>query len=264
MKKFIYIIVRLILQTVGKLSTGIRMSYTYGFTSGKMLEYVYNNKPSGVTKLGRILDKFYLSHRGWQSVRERMFNLVDVISDTVKILNKKCAKITDIAGGTGLYLYKVIEKVGKNKVKVVVRDIEEKWVKEGNKKASLLGLKEIISFKTGDAFNREDLNRDIYNSDIVVASGFYDWFEDKKLIEKSFKLIFECLPKGKYFIFTIQTKHFNLEFTNAMFVDFHRRKLAMTTTEHNKVLQMLKKSGFRLIDFKSDSWGYYIVYRTLK
>lgn len=264
MKKFIYIIVRLVLQTVGKLSNGIRMSYIYGFTSGKMLEYVYNNKPSGVTILGRILDKIYLSHRGWQSVRERMFNLVDVISDTVKIFEKKCTKITDIAGGTGLYLFKVIQEVGKNKVKVVVRDIEEKWIKEGNKKASLLGLKEVIHFKTGDAFNREDLDHDIYNSDIVVASGFYDWFKDRKLIEKSFNLIFECLPKGKYFIFTIQTKHFNLEFTNAMFVDFHRRKLTMTTTEHNTVLQMLKKIGFRLVDFKADSCCYYTVYRTLK
>jgi SAM-dependent methyltransferase len=264
MKNFIYIIIRLVLQTLGRLSTGVRMSYTYGFTSGKMLEYVYNNKPTGITIIGRLLDKFYLSHRGWQSVRERMFNLVDVISDTIKILEKKCTKITDIAGGTGLYLFKVIEKAGESELEVVVRDIEEKWVREGNKKARSLGLKEIISFKTGNAFDREDLDRDICNADIVVASGFYDWFEDKKLIEKSFKLIFECLPKGKYFIFTIQTKHFNLEFTNAMFVDFHRRKLTMTTTEHNIVLQMLKKSGFRLIDFKSDSWGYYTVYRTLK
>ena len=264
MKNFIYIIVRLVFQTLGRLSTGIRMSYTYGFTSGKMLEYVYKNKPSGITIIGRLLDKFYLSHRGWQSVRERMLNLVDVIYDTVKIMNRKFTKITDIAGGTGLYLFHVIEKVVENKVKVVVRDIEEKWVKEGNKKARSLGLREIISFKKGDAFKREDLSRDIYNADIVVASGFYDWFEDKELIEKSFKLIFECLPKGKYFIFTIQTKHFNLEFTNAMFVDFHRSKLTMTTTEHNKVLQMLRKSGFRLVDFKSDSWGYYTVYRTLK
>ena len=264
MKKFLYVILRLILQTVGKLSTGIRMSYTYGFTSGKMLEYVYKNKPSGITIVGRLLDKVYLSHRGWQSVRERMFNLVDVISDTIKIMNKKFVKITDIAGGTGLYLFKVIEKVGDNKVRVVVRDIEERWIKEGNKKARCLGLKEVISFKKGDAFDRGDLSRDIYNADIVVASGFYDWFEDKNLIEKSFKLIFECLPKGKYFIFTIQTKHFNLDFTNAMFVDFHRRKLTMTITEHNKVLQMLKKSGFRLIDFRSDSWGYYTVYRTVK
>lgn len=264
MKNFIYVIVRLILQTVGQLSTGIRMSYTYGFTSGKMLEYVYKNKPSGVTKFGVILDKLYLSHPGWQSVRERMFNLVGTLSDTVKVLEKECTNITDIAGGTGLYFFKVVQKVGKNKVKVVVRDIEEKWVKEGNKKARNLGLKGVIKFKKGDAFDIEDLNRDICDSDIVVASGFYDWFEDKKLIEKSFKLIFECLPKGRYFIFTIQTKHFNLEFTNAMFLDFHRRKLTMTTTEHNNVLQMLKRSGFRLVDFKSDSWGYYTVYRTLK
>ncbi len=264
MKKFIYIIVRLFLQTVGKLSTGIRMSYTYGFTSGKMLEYVYNNKPSGITIAGRILDKVYLSHVGWKAVRERMFNLVEILSDTVKNMDKNHIKITDIAGGTGLYLFKLIKKVGKDRVRIVVRDIEEKWVIDGNKNARNLGLRDVMRFKTGDAFSKKDLNYDIHNTDVVVASGFYDWFEDKKLIEKSFKLIYECIPRGKYFIFTIQTKHFNLEFTNAMFVDFHRNKLTMTTTEHNKVLEMIKKSGFKVVDFKTDSWGYYTVYRTLK
>jgi ubiquinone/menaquinone biosynthesis C-methylase UbiE len=264
MKNFIYIIVRLFLQTVGKLSTGIRMSYTYGFTSGKMLEYVYNNRPSGFTIVGKTLDKIYLSHEGWKSVRERMFNLVDILYDTAKNRFKKRVKIIDIAGGTGLYLFELIGKIGKDKVEIVVRDIEKKWVTDGNKKAKNLGLANVIRFKTGDAFSKEDLYSDVRNTDIVIASGFYDWFEDRKLIEKSFKLIYECLPEGKYFIFTIQTKHFNLAFTNAMFVDFHRHKLTMTTTEHNNVLEIIKQSGFKIVDFKADSRVYYTVYRTLK
>jgi hypothetical protein len=51
---------RMVFATVGRLSGGIALGLRSGFDSGETLDYVYENRPRGVTPLGRAFDRAYL------------------------------------------------------------------------------------------------------------------------------------------------------------------------------------------------------------
>jgi alpha-beta hydrolase superfamily lysophospholipase len=55
---------RLMLNTLGMLSRGVRLGWQTGFDSGATLDYVYANKPQGITALGRFIDNCYLNTPG--------------------------------------------------------------------------------------------------------------------------------------------------------------------------------------------------------
>ena len=69
-------ILKVVVDTLGQLSNGIKLASKEGFTSGKMLDYIYKNEPGGEFFIGKIIDKIYLNHPGWQDVRNRKNNLV--------------------------------------------------------------------------------------------------------------------------------------------------------------------------------------------
>lgn len=62
-------IVSFILNTVGRLSKGIRIGFKHGFDSGTMLDYVYENKPQGAFIIGKLIDRNYLDGAGWTGIR---------------------------------------------------------------------------------------------------------------------------------------------------------------------------------------------------
>src|SRR5262249_4022722 len=48
-----FAITRLSMRTLGRLSRGIQLGWQAGFDSGLTLDYVYENRPQGITPLGR-------------------------------------------------------------------------------------------------------------------------------------------------------------------------------------------------------------------
>ena len=75
---------RLLVHTVGRLSDGINLACRDGMTAGTTLDYIYRNRPSGRSMVGRRLDRIYLSHKSWQAVRERMTLLCEVLAQSVR------------------------------------------------------------------------------------------------------------------------------------------------------------------------------------
>ena len=235
------------------------MSYQYGFTSGKMLEYIYENNPQGFLFVGHMIDRIYLKHNGWESIRIRMRNLVESICTVLSSLNNNI-EIVDIAGGTGFYLFETLKKADKKNIHITVRDFDKRWVKEGNSNALKRKLSKHILFKYGDAFDENDMKTDIKKANIVIASGFYDWFEDDDTMIKSMHIIRKLINNNSYFIFTIQTGHFDVDFVNYVFLDFHRKRLNMSVRPDEGIVNILKKTGFSIMSKQPGPWGYYTVY----
>ena len=50
----------MLMSSVGRLSKGIDLGYRFGFDSGEMLDYVYENKAQGRLGIGALLDRLYL------------------------------------------------------------------------------------------------------------------------------------------------------------------------------------------------------------
>ena len=93
--------IKTVVNTLGQWSDGIKLASTEGFTSGEMLDYINKNKAQGKNLVGKMIDKIYLNHRGWQVVRIRKDNLAKNIRQAVwKTLSKQNdVFICDIASG---------------------------------------------------------------------------------------------------------------------------------------------------------------------
>ncbi len=88
---------RTVIGSLGKLSDGMRLGWSDGFKSGRMLDYVYENRPQGITPLGKLADKIYLNSPGWTGIRVRR-NYLDELLDTAIESTTPAPDITIVSG----------------------------------------------------------------------------------------------------------------------------------------------------------------------
>ncbi len=256
-------LLKTLVNTLGQLSGGISLASKEGFTSGKMLDYIYKNEPSGKFLIGKFLDKIYLSHRGWQDVRERKKNLTSCTIEAVNlVLEKKDeAIICDIASGPARYIIEVLEHFRGKNVSAQLRDIDPRWLEDAKEKAEQAKVKVDIAVK--DALKKEDFKFE-KRPDIFVASGFYDWFDDVEILKKSMGLVYESLSTGGLFVFSLQTGHFDITLVNEIFKDFNNNQLKMIVWDSKTVDSVLKEIGFKTLKILSDAQNRYPVYLVQK
>ena len=89
-----------------RLSKGIRLGVESGFDSGATLDYVYRNRAEGLTALGRMIDRNYLSAIGWRGIRLREAHLETLLRRAIIDLHAagQPVHIVDIAAGHGRYV----------------------------------------------------------------------------------------------------------------------------------------------------------------
>lgn len=246
--------------TVGQSSNGLSLCTKYGFTSGKMLDYIYQNEPSGKNLLGTFIDKIFIRHAGWEAVRTRKNNLVNSLQTAIvsKLTVKEKVLIMDVASGPAKYILDTVNKYKNEDVSAICRDIDTRWLEEGKTKAETMNLKS-IKFMSGNALDPDSFKELDKIPNIIVSSGFYDWITDDELVKKSMQIIYENLPNGGYFVFTNQSGHIDLEMVSKVFQDFNHNPLSMKIRDAQMVNKWAKKIGFKIQETKSDKFGYYSV-----
>lgn len=260
MNKIKLYLMTLLIRTIGRLSTGIDMSFKYGFISGYMLDYIYENQPHGKLLIGKLIDKMFLDNIGWQAIRQRKENLKKYIKEIIEDNRRKAVKtvILDIASGPAKYVLEILLENGEQDVYVICQDIDQRWLDIGKEQANKLGLKN-IRFEKGDAFNLELLSKVKPSPNVVVSSGFYDWITDDELIKKSFKYCYSILTNNGKIVFTNQVGHMQMELVQAVFVDFNKEPLRMKTRPAEFIGSLAKEAGFVNLDTLFDKWGLYSV-----
>lgn len=209
-----YLVQRMSMGTLGKLSKGIRLGQTTGFDSGESLDYVYANEPQGGLFVGKLIDRTYLNAIGWRGIRQRRdclrkaldFSLHEIRSADLPLL------VMDIASGAGRYLLDVLEddERGKN-VEVLCRDWSESALATGRKNAEKLDLGERITFLRGDAFDENSLATVEPKPSICVVSGLYELFPENEKLQASLRGLFAALRPGAWLIYTCQPWHPQVE-----------------------------------------------------
>ena len=118
-----------LVHTLGRLSGGIRIARRDGLTSGRMLDYVYRNEPSGAPVVGRFLDRIYLSNKAWRAVRIRKRHLTELLEWAIRRQLEACGEafILDVASGQARYLLDVLGKFLHRKVESLCWDLDERW-----------------------------------------------------------------------------------------------------------------------------------------
>src|SRR5262245_46168648 len=119
-----FILARWLLKTVGRLSRGIRLGWKSGFDSGVTLDYVYENKPQGITPLGRLIDRSYLNSIGWRGIRQRRVHLEKLLGETIERTHAegRPVRLLDIASGPGRYVLETIGQLRRIPISATLRD----------------------------------------------------------------------------------------------------------------------------------------------
>lgn len=249
---------KIAVNTVGKFSNGISLAQKEGFTSGKMLDYIYKNEPNGKFLIGKFVDKVYLNHPGWQDIRNRKNNLCLNLKDAIDdILSKKeDVRICDIASGPARYVIDTLQDYKDKPVSAELRDIDKRWLLDAQEIAKEKGIE--LTIKIADALDEKDFVFE-KQPDIMIASGFYDWFNEKEIVKKSMQLIYNSLLDGGYFVFSIQAGHHALKLTNEIFKDFNNHQLKMVTWDMDTINSILSEIGFKVIKQRADKENHYPV-----
>lgn len=251
--------------SIGQWSDGIRLCTKEGLTSGLMLDYIYENRPRGRFLIGKLIDRFFIRHPGWEGTRLRREHVESLLEQAISslALNEDPIHILDIASGPASYVLNVLSKTPNERVSARCQDIDERWLTYAQEKAAAAHLKN-VSFGVQDAFDGDALKALDPQPNIILSSGFYDWIQEDEQVKSSIQMCYDTLPEGGYFITTNQMAHPNQQFVESVFSDFNSSPLRMKMRPEATLKTWLEAAGFEVKETKADRFGYYGVLMAYK
>lgn len=253
---------RLALRLGGWFSKGLRIGRRYGFNSGTMLDYVYQNRPKGLTPLGRALDRAYLNAVGWKGIRQRKPHLEELLRSAIGRVRDagQPLHILDLAAGRGRYVLDVVEAIDPPPQSVLLRDISDVNVEGGTELIAYRGLDDIVTFTKGDAFDTADIASIDPRPTVAIVSGLYELIPDNAPVRASLEGLGQAVPDGGYLIYTGQPWHPQLEMIARTLTDHKEGKpWVMRRRSQVELDQLVAAAGFKKIDQRIDAWGIFTV-----
>jgi alpha-beta hydrolase superfamily lysophospholipase/SAM-dependent methyltransferase len=251
---------RLAMKTVGRLSEGVRLGWEAGFDSGVTLDYVYRNRPQGITPLGRLIDRAYLDSIGWRGIRQRKIHLEKLLTTTIQRTHaeSKPVRLLDIAAGPGRYVLEAIKKLPNIPITALLRDYNSNNLEAGRKLARELTV-ENVTFQQGDAFDRDSLAAISPRPTIAVVSGLYELFPDNGMVLNSLRGLADALGGGGYLIYTNQPWHPQVEFIARVLTNREGKPWVMRRRTQAEMDELARAAGFEKLAMEIDEWGIFSV-----
>lgn len=256
-----FAVMKLGIRIGGLLSHGIRLGVDTGFDSGSTLDYVYRNRASGATPLGRLIDWFYLNSVGWRGIRVRKQHIEQLLARCVEDLRHRGRelRIADIAAGQARYIFEALED-GVQADSILLRDYSAENVRKGNFYIAQRGLQSLIQFEQGDAFDAASLAAISPRPTLCVISGLYELFPDNGPVRQSLAGLAYAMEPDGYLIYTNQPWHPQLEMI-ARTLTSHRdhKPWIMRRRTQAEMDQLVEAAGFRKLYQLTDEWGIFTV-----
>lgn len=251
---------KFMMKTFCSLSKGISIGWKHGFDSGITLDYVYTNKPEGVTPLGKFIDMQYLNSPGWSGIRIRRENMEKILGETVDSLlsQGRQVRILDIAAGAGRYVLSTLAARKGAGITAVLRDYRAENLDAGRKIAQGLGLSN-VGFVQGDAFDRASLAAVDPKPNIAIVSGLYELFPQNAPLRESLAGLAACVEPGGYLIYTCQPWHPQAEFIARVLDNREGRPWVMRCRTQAEMDELVRNAGFEKVREEIDQWGIFSV-----
>lgn len=250
------------MKTSGRLSDGIRLGLKTGFDSGSTLDYVYRNRASGITPVGKLIDWFYINSIGWRGIRVRKENLESLLAKAIARLRESGREvhIFDIAAGHGRYVIEAIEKLETPPDSALLRDYSELNVTQGKELIRSKKMDSVVSFERGDAFDPNSLGAIRPRPTLGIVSGLYELFPDNGQIRRSLAGLASAIEPGDYLVYTGQPWHPQLEMI-ARVLSSHRngKPWIMRRRTQEEMDQLVESAGFSKLEQLTDDWGIFTV-----
>jgi len=248
------------MNTLGRLSQGIRLGYESGFNSGRTLDYVYENQARGKTPIGKVIDWFYLNSIGWKGIRVRRQMLERLLRQTIQKVHaaQGSVHLVDIAAGAGRYMLEVLRSLKDTRVTATLRDREPKNLEQGRTIAQEFGVQG-ITFIQGDAFNGADLASLSPKPQVAVVSGLYELFPDNGMIRESLRGLAAAVEDGGYLVYTNQPWHPQVELIARTLCNWDGKPWVMRRRTQAEMDDLIREAGFEKEEMDVDPWGIFTV-----
>ncbi|HEX7959901.1 MAG TPA: class I SAM-dependent methyltransferase family protein, partial [Terriglobales bacterium] len=256
-----FALLKLGMKTGGRLSDGIRLGLETGFDSGSTLDYVYRNRASGITPVGKLLDWFFLHAIGWRGIRQRKSNIVKALLHSMEQLRAegRPVRILDIAAGQGRYIFEALQRGSCEADSVLLRDFSEINVRLGSAFARENGLEDIFRFEQGDAFDKNALAEIRPRPTLGVVSGLYELFPDNAPVRESLAGLRQAIEPGGFLIYTGQPYHPQLEMIARTLSSHRSGPWIMRRRTQAELDQLVEAAGFEKVQQWIDDWGMFSV-----
>jgi SAM-dependent methyltransferase len=248
------------MRTFGRLSRGIQLGWRVGFDSGVTLDYVYENRPQGITPLGRMIDRGYLSSIGWRGIRQRRLHLERALRETIERTHaaQLPVRLLDIASGPGRYVLETIHRLANIPITAVLRDYKQENLDAARRLVGELGLK-TVTIVQGDAFDGAALAAVRPRPTIAIVSGLYELFPDNEPVRRSLRGLAEAVEPGGHLIYTNQPWHPQVEFIARVLTNREGQPWVMRRRTQAEMDQLVAAAGFIKLSQEIDTWGIFTV-----
>ena len=248
------------MRTLGRLSEGIRLGLTTGFDSGQSLDYVYENRPRGITPIGKAIDRAYLEAIGWKGIRERKVNLIALLNESVDRLEAggSAARIIDIAAGVGRYLLEIKKERGSAVELIQLRDYQRRNVDAAKALAERWALDAVHS-EVVDAFDAKSYQGLAGRFNIAVISGLFELFPDNEPIERALAGVAAVLEDGGELIYTNQPWHPQVEMIARTLTNREGEPWIMRRRSQWEMDRLVEAHGFEKIETRVGPYGIFTV-----
>jgi len=248
------------MKTVGRLGGGIGLGCRAGFDSGTMLDYIYENKPQGITLLGRWIDRSYLNSIGWRGIRERKRYLEEMLRAAIEQTHAagRPVRLLDIAAGPGRYVLETVRQLAHVPMTVLLRDYKPENVAAARRLAEQLDLSN-VTVTLGDAFDRTALAAITPRPTVAIVSGLYELFPANEPVLNSLRGLADCLEPGGYLVYTNQPWHPQLEFIASALVNREGKPWIMRRRTQAEMDELVGTAGFVKLAQEVDPWGIFTV-----
>lgn len=255
-----FALTRVGMKTFGRLSRGIQLGWEAGFDSGRTLDYVYENKPRGITPIGKAIDRSYINSIGWRGIRIRRQNLEQILRDTIEKVHRenRPVRIVDIASGPGRYVLETVKGMPHVPATVMLRDYKAENNEAARALVDDLGLKRVTVVQ-GDAFDRTALAAITPKPTIAIVSGLYELFPSNKPVLNSLRGLAEAVEPGSYLIYTNQPWHPQVEFIARVLTNREGKPWIMRRRTQAEMDELVHTAGFEKIHQLIDRWGIFSV-----
>jgi alpha-beta hydrolase superfamily lysophospholipase len=257
----LYQLTKAFMKTLGRLSRGIRLGWHDGFDSGVTLDYVYTNRPQGLTPLGRLIDRCYLESIGWRGIRQRKANLEKILRETIKKLHASGVpiRIADIAMGGGRYVLETMRQLQEIPATALLRDYKQVNIDAATRLAGELGLMDHVRIAQGDAFDRASLANITPRPTIAIISGLYELFPSNDPVLNSLRGVADAIEPGGYLIYTNQPWHPQVEFIARVLTNREGQPWIMRRRTQAEMDELVRTAGFEKVGMDIDAWGIFTV-----
>jgi alpha-beta hydrolase superfamily lysophospholipase len=256
----VWSLMRLWMKTFGRMSTGIDLGCKTGFDSGVTLDYVYENRPRGITPIGKLIDRSYLNAIGWRGIRQRKVMLERALTKFIDQTHAESrpVRILDIASGPGRYVMETMKAMPQIPISATLRDYKQTNLDAARQLSQTLGLEQ-VTIAHGDAFDRASLAGIDLKPTIAIASGIYELFSDNQIILRSLRGIADALEAGGHLIYTNQPWHPQVEFIARVLTNHQGQPWIMRRRTQAEMDALVREAGFEKISQEIDPWGIFTV-----